>query len=175
MSTEKKYTFLQMLLVGGIALVTNLFVFYSLEVVKPAPRFENFCGDKEMSGNLTTEETCSMVGGQWVATTTVEEGMKTAGYCNATYTCQKDFQAAHEQHAGLAFLVLTAVGGILFVLSMFIKGSSVVSNGLGLGGLISIFLGSVTNWSYLYPLVKVGLLGALLALILWFAWNKFKD
>lgn len=176
MSTEKKsYTFLQMLLVGGIALVTNLFVFYSLEVVKPAPRYETFCGDKEVGSNIVTEETCGTVGGQWIVSAPIEGGMKTAGYCNSTYTCQKDFDIAHEKHAGLAFIVLTAVGGILFVLSMFIKGSSVVSNGLGLGGLISIFLGSVTNWSYLYPLVKVGLLGALLALILWFAWNKFKD
>lgn len=164
-----------MLLVGGIALVTNLFIFYSLEVVKPAPRFENFCGDKQMAGNLATEEACQAVGGQWLVTTEIESGLKTAGHCNATYTCQKAYDEAHEKHAGLAFIVMTAIGGALFVLSMFIKGSSVVSNGIGLGGLISIFIGSVTNWSYLYPLVKVGLLGALLALILWFAWNKFKD
>lgn len=180
MNPEKKgYTFFHVLLIGAIALVTNLFAFYSLEVVKPAPRFEQFCTEDLTLRTFNSESACTGVGGQWTATPLTETTAPTkgvaTGYCNATYTCQKTFEKANEEHAGLAFVVLTLFGGILFLFGMTIKGSSVVRNGLGLGGLISIFWGSIVNWSYLYPLVKVGLLGALLILILWFAWNKFKD
>lgn len=179
MNSEKRsYTFLHILLVGAIALVANLFVFYSLEVIKPSPRFENFCSEELTMRTFNTETACITAGGQWTATPiqdeTVMKGVA-GGYCNATYSCQKTFEKANEEHAGLAFVVLTTIGGILFIGSMILRGSSVVSNGLGLAGLISIFWGAVANWSYLYPLVKVGLLGALLILILWFAWNKFKD
>lgn len=182
MNPEKKsYTFFHVLLVGAIALLANLFVFYSLEVIKPSPRFETFCTEDLTLRTFNTENACTTAGGQWTATPlqdqtdqTVMKGVA-SGYCNATYSCQKTFEKANEEHAGLAFVVLTTIGGILFILSMIIRGSSVVRNGLGLAGLISIFLGAVTNWSYLYPLVKVGLLGILLVLILWFAWNKFKD
>ena len=175
---RKSYTFLHILLVGAIALVVNLFVFYSLEVVKPSPRFQDFCSEELTLRTYSTAVSCTEAGGQWTATPTqdVDAGKGiAAGYCNATYTCQKSFDKAHEEHSGLAFVVLTSIGGLLFILSMLIPGSSVVRNGLGLGGLVSIFWGSVSHWSHLYPLVKVGLLGALLVLILWFAWNKFKD
>lgn len=169
-----------MLLVGAIALIANLFAFYSLEVVKPSPRFQDFCTEDLTMRTFNSEDACVSAGGQWTATPLAQDAPVmnkdiASGYCNATYSCQKTFDKADEEHAGLAFVVLTIFGGVLFLLSMTIRGSSVVSNGLGLGGLISIFWGSVTNWTYLYPLVKVGLLGALLVLVLWFAWNKFKD
>lgn len=179
MNPERKgYTFLHVLLVGAIALIGNLFIFYSLEVVKPSPRFEDFCTEDLTLRTFNSEDACTTAGGQWTSTpiqdTTVTKDIS-SGYCNATYSCQKTFDKANEEHSGLAFVVLTIFGGVLFLFSMTLRGSSVVSNGLGLGGLLSIFWGSVTNWTYLYPLVKVGLLGALLALVLWFAWNKFKD
>lgn len=181
MNPEKKsYTFLHVLLVMAIALIANLFVFYSLEVIEPSPRFEEFCTEDLTMRTFNSASTCTDAGGQWTATPLtpqdIPEGKEVVGgYCNATYSCQKEYEKTNEEHAGLAFVVLTTIGGILFVLAMITRSSSVVSNGLGLGGLISIFWGSVTNWSYLYPLVKVGLLGALLALVLWFAWSKFKD
>lgn len=181
MNEEKKsYTFLHILLIVAIAVVTNLFVFYSLEVVEPSPRYENFCTEDLTQRTFNTEEACVETGGQW--TSTPMQGEEAApqkgvaqGYCNATYSCQKTFEKANEEHSGFAFLVLITVGGLLFVASMILQGSSVVRNGLALAGLLSILIGSISNWTYLYPLVKVGLLGALLALILWFAWNKFKD
>lgn len=177
---NRSYTFLHILLVGAIALVANLLVFYSLEVAKPSPRFNDFCTEDLTLRTYNTETACTTAGGQWTATPlesqekAIPRGVAD-GYCNATYSCQKTFEKANEEHAGFAFIVLTTIGGLLFIASMLLRGSSVVQNGLGLGGLLSIFWGSVTNWSYLYPLVKVGLLGALFILILWFAWNKFKD
>lgn len=180
MNEEKRsYTFLHFLLVGAIALVTNLFVYYSLEVLKPAPTFNNYCSDDVTLRTFATEDTCVTAGGQWTATplapeSAVQQGT-TQGYCNNTYSCQKTYDKAQEEYSGFAFIVLTTIGGLLFIASLILSGSSVLRNGLALAGLVSIFWGSLANWSYLYPLVKVGLLGILLILILWFASNKFKD
>lgn len=177
---KKHYTFLQMLLVCAIALVVNLFVFYSLEAVKPAPRYENFCTEKITSVTPQSPDACTEMGGQWNAAAPEakmvpgDQAMP-AGYCNTTFSCQKDFDVANQKHSGLAFMVLTIIGGILIVLSFVLKGSSVVNNGLGLAGLISIFIGSTTNWTYLFPIAKVVLLGVVLVAILTFAWRTFKD
>lgn len=176
---RKRYTFLHILLVGAIALIANLFVFYSLEVIKPSPKFENICTEDITLRTFNSEDTCTGAGGQWTATpldaTVTGAKEVTSGYCNATYSCQKIFNKANEEHSSFIFVALTVFGGILFLFGITIKGSSVVGNGLSLAGLMSIFWGSIANWTYLYPLVKVALLGALLMLIVWFAWNKFKD
>jgi hypothetical protein len=162
--------FLRYVIVASIVLLCNLFIFQSLELAWPSPRYENFCTAEMTAKSFESEDSCREAGGKWSPAPGTNPG-----YCDATATCQKMFDTASKEYSGKAFVVLLVAGVVLLIAGVSLPGSSVVTNGLSAAGVISILLGALMHWSYMYPLLKIFLLGALLAGVIFLAWKKFKD
>lgn len=167
-------------LVVVIAILITLFLWQALEIVKPGPQYDQFCTDKIMAQDVSQEEACVAVGGKWEKTITSTDSPKEAtqevtGYCNATFTCQNQFDDATKAYSGSAFIILMIAGLVILLAGFLLHGSAVVTNGLLAGGILTIFTNSVNYWSYLFPWTKIALLGAALAVVIYFTWHKFKD
>jgi hypothetical protein len=157
----------------AIALLTILFLWQALELVKPSPKYDAFCTSKIQSKNLASQDACVQEGGKWEAVQGTPQGQ--TGYCNVTFTCQQNFDRAKKEYTSVAFIVMTLAGLVLVLIGMFLKGSQVVTNGLLFAGLLALFTGSVSNWSYMLAWSKALILAIALGIIIYFAWKKFQD
>jgi hypothetical protein len=165
--------FTRVLLISLIAILTTLFLWQALQIIKPSPEYENFCSSELLAKDVSTESACVEVGGKWERINSADKQI--SSYCNPTFSCQKEYEAASKEYSGVAFIILVSTGLILGLAGFLIRGSLVVTNGLLSGGVLTIFTGAVSHWSYLYPWAKVALLGLALALVLYTTWRKFKD
>jgi hypothetical protein len=165
--------FTKVLLISLIAILTTLFLWQALQIVKPAPEYDNFCAPDLFAQDISTDSACTELGGKWEKANPAAKDI--GDYCNVTFSCQKEYDVAAKEYSGIAFIILVSAGIILSLAGFLIRGSLVVTNGLLSGGVLTIFTGSVSHWSYLYPWAKVLLLGAALALVLYVTWCKFKD
>jgi hypothetical protein len=166
--------FTRALLVALIAILVTLFLWQALQIVKPSPKYENFCSQELLAKDVSTETSCVDIGGKWEKAP-AGASKEIEAYCNPTFSCQKQYDAAAEEYSGFAFIILISTGLILGLAGFLIRGSLVVTNGLLSGGVLTIFTSSVGHWSYLYPWAKVLLLGVALAAVLYGTWYKFKD
>ena len=88
-------------LIIAIIIVTNLFFNYVISLVYLEPAFNNFCPPEIYSKDYNNKNQCLANGGMWtenvipVSTTQInKDTSKVSGYCNATYTCQKNYDSA---------------------------------------------------------------------------------
>lgn len=175
--SQKKSSIVKWALILGIAIVTNLFISYAIQVLYPMPEFNNFCPEQQVNRAEETKETCLEVGGQW--TENVRKGSVTipepAGYCDTTYTCSKQFAEKNSVYNRNVFVVFVVVGILLLIGSVFLKGAEAVSLGLSFGGVLALIIGSVRYWSDMNDILRVVILGFALAGLIYVAWKKFHD
>lgn len=165
-------------LIASIVIVINLFFGYALSVIYKAPQFDLFCKNEQVVQPLTTKDACLNVGGQWTESTnqafvTDNQPQKVNAYCNPTFTCQKNYETAQQTYDRNVFVTLVAVGVIILVISFFVGANVVIANGLALGGVLSFIIASLRYWSSADDIVKVFILGAALASLIYIAYKKF--
>src|SRR6185369_7009050 len=177
MPQNKKSSFIKWALILSIAIVINLFVTYVVQVLYPMPDFTKFCPEKQVNRVIDTEEQCVSVGGQWNENDM--KGSPTApqpdGFCDATFTCQKQFTESTSMYNRNVFVVFIVAGIALLLGSVFLSGAEAVSLGLSFGGVLALIVGSVRYWSDMNDFLRVILLGIALAGLIYVAWKKFHD
>lgn len=163
-------------LVIGIIIVLNLFFTYAFALMYEAPEWDDFCA-VETRGQFNSQAECEAVGGLWQDyTTPVREGERElTGFCDATYTCQQEFQSAHEEYNKYAFIFMLIVGVAALTAGSFVAGSSVVSLGLTYGGVLSLIIAALRYWGDANNLVKLFILAVALGVLLWLGAKKFND
>ncbi|MCW1887988.1 MAG: hypothetical protein KIH67_000320 [Candidatus Moranbacteria bacterium] len=158
----------------GIVILINLFVTYAIQVVYPEPEYDQFCKMDQVNQVYEDKQTCVDNGGQW--NEAMGEGVtKQEAYCNNNFTCSQDFDAATSIFSRNVFIVFVVVGLLLLVGSLFIPGSSLITQALSLAGVLALIIGSLSYWSDMNDILRLIVLGVALVTILYFAWKKFED
>ena len=175
--TTKKSAVIKWALILAIAIVTNLFVSYAIQVIYPEPVYESFCPEKQVNKAIESEEACVAGGGQWNENVApaIESLPVSKGYCNEDFVCSQQYEDALSLYNRNVFIIFVAVGILLLVGSVFLSGSQATSLGLSFGGVLALIIGSVRYWSDMDDILRVILLGVALSALLWLAWKKFQD
>lgn len=179
---KKKPAFVKWALVLGIAIVTNLFISYVVQVLYPEPLYNDFCPESQVNKVIETEKACLEVGGQWnegsMKEVVNQQGVtlpQVSSYCNVYFTCSKQFDDAHALYNRNVFMVFIVAGILLLLGSVFLIGSETVSLALSFGGILALIVGSVRYWSDMDDILRVVILGVALAGLVYVAWKKFRD
>ncbi|MFZ2299868.1 MAG: hypothetical protein WAW00_01885 [Candidatus Moraniibacteriota bacterium] len=180
-SGMKKSSIIKWALIVGITIVVNLFITYLVDVIYHSPEFTDFCPESQVNRAIETEAACLEIGGQW--NENIEAKSMTpqitvpvpAGYCDANYTCGKQFADVMKVYNRNVFVVFTTLGILLLIGSVFLQGVEAVSLGLSFGGVLSLIIGSTRYWSDMNDILRVILLGIALASLIFVAYKKFKD
>ena len=177
---EQKSKVLKWSLIIGIVVVLNLFFNYTLSLVYSNPEYTKFCPQKQVVESPQTKAQCLEIGGQWVENTyPAPAGIKTApektSYCNAEFTCGKNYEAARNSYEKNVFIALVALGVLSLAVGLFLRGNDAISSGLSLGGVFSFIIASMRYWSSAQNLIKVSILAVALIALLWLAFKKFQN
>lgn len=178
---KKQSSIIKWTLIVGIMIVVNLFITYLVDVIYPAPEFTDFCPEQQVNRAIETEAACLEIGGQWnenIEAKNITPQITVpvpAGYCDATYTCGKQYEETMKVYNRNVFVVFIIAGILLLIGSVFLKGAEAVSFGLSFGGVLALIIGSVRYWSDMDDILRVILLGIALAGLIYVAWKKFKD
>lgn len=180
-SPKKASGFVKWALVLGIAIVINLFLTYAVRVAYHEPAYEDFCPEKQVNEAIETKEACLEIGGQWNENVDVKyPGQPTVvpqpeGYCDATFTCRKQFEDVNKVYDRNVFVVFVIAGILLLAGSAFLAGAEAISLGLSFGGVLALVIGSIRYWSDMDDILRVIILGLALIALIWIAYKKFRD
>ncbi len=182
--TKKQSRVLKWSLIIGITIVLNLFFNYAISLIYPSPTFTAFCPDTQVVNPPATKPECLKVGGQWNESTVAPEKItptapakpaQVSGYCNATYTCQKDFDTSYKAYERNVFIVLVILGVLSLLCGLFLNITEAVTLGLTLGGVLSLLIASGRYWSEAGNILKVIILLIALIALIWVGIKKFKE
>ncbi len=169
-------------LIIALVIVLNLFFNYALSLVYPAPKYEAYCPTEQVINPPTTSAKCVEVGGQWTQNTYPKVDSngeviapQVQGYCNPTFTCQKDYDAVRKVYERNVFVILVVLGVVSIAVGMMLKAVDVVSIGLSFGGVISLIIASMRYWSEAENILKVIILGVALVVLIWLGIKRFKN
>lgn len=199
MSNHKQNTFLSWLYDGalfvGIVGVLLFFVNYGLELLYPAPEYDDFCDDRTVQpADDLTQKQCEAIGGRWqsqnfpipaesqstagTATGTVTTTATTttqAGYCERDYVCRQEYNAAQITYDRTAFAILSVLG--LLVASWgFVYGTgSILGASAAAGGILLILVSTVRFWDQAESWLQFGLLFLILIVFIYFGYQREQD
>lgn len=172
-----------------IAVLFSIFVFATINAVYPQPEYNDYCkygdaakpirapGDEKCADfkSATEDETKQCVDQEgYIAYKYDEYGCPKNYYCEF---CQRDLDKANEKYNFVSFIIsaifaLIAVGVGLYLPAQ--KGSlnEWVGTGFMLGGLITLFAGTIMVYGELHRFVKPVVIFAELVIVLWLSYKK---
>lgn len=160
-------------LIIGIVIVLNLFYNYTLSLVYSAPEYLAFCQQKQVNLAPENQDQCVTSGGAWTELPKPVKTGEPAGYCDQTYTCNQKFQDSSKIYDRNVFITLVVLGVLTFALSLIFAGSEVISVALSIGAVLDFVVASLRYWTRADDLIKVFILGVVLAVLVWIAIKKF--
>jgi hypothetical protein len=170
----------------AIVVVLNLFFNYTINLLYHAPEYNDFCPSELYNKAYVDKDSCLSDGGQWTETVNPPDfnaNTKVAtpvtpsitGYCNPTFTCQKDYDEAQKLYNRNVFVILFVLGVLSIVVGAFTTNIQVISLGLSFGGILSIVIGSIRYWSNMQDWLRVIVLALALVVLIWIGIKKLKD
>ena len=106
---------------------------------------------------------------------TPELVMPVSSYCNATYTCQKQYEEAMKIYNRNVFVIFVIAGILLLAGSVWRPLAGVISLAFSFGGVLAFLIGATRYWSDMDDVLRVLILGAALASLISLVWKKFKE
>lgn len=171
--------FVRWALLVGIVVILNIFFSVVLALAYPAPQYDAFC--PQIPITPTSATTCDAQGGVWTdngqpkPVPTVNGATVPSAYCDTSTKCQKPYQAALDQHALHAFIVMVSLGVVALLLGLISIGSSIVSSGLSYGGVVALVIGSTEYWGSAGNWIRLAIATAGLLVLLYIGWKRFRD
>jgi len=180
---NKAPRFFKWVLALAIVIVLNLFFAVAVRVLYEEPMHEDFCNAARITAPLDTKEMCEAVeiGGEWQYSTgpravkPVIGEVIADGWCNADFTCWKEYDDALAFYNRNAFVILVILGLVSIGIGYMFAASASVSLGLSLGGVVSLIIASVRYWSHMDEYLHLVILAVALILLIWFGIKKFRD
>ena len=176
-TTTHQPKFVRWALMLGIVVILNIFFNVVIALLYPAPEYNNYCPNIQSPVTVTDAVTCDAQGGVWnvyqkdaAPTTPV-----TSGYCDMYAKCQKPYQAAVDQHALYAFVIMVSLGVVALVAGFLPIGSSIVSSGLSYGGVLAFVIASIQYWGSAGNWIRLGISAVGLTTLIYIGWRKFRD
>ncbi len=170
--------FVRWALLLGIVVILNIFFNVVLALAYPTPEYNDYC-PVQPSVVPTEQAACDAAGGAWTAYVPAPApdatSPKTTGYCDMYAKCQKPFQAAVDQHALYAFVLMTGLGAIALIAGFMPIGSSIVSSGLSYGGVVALIIGSAQYWGNAGNWIRLAIATVALVALLYIGARRFRD
>lgn len=189
MTHPKLHTIQSIALAAAIIIVLNLFINFGVRAFYKAPAYEDFCPAEKANRAYEDKAACETVGGLWyepgsqgsphgpypVRPSPLKgEIEEPKGWCDAYFTCNKEFQEASSVYNRNVFIVLVIAGLIALMAGFLVRQSAAVSSGLIFGGVLSFIVGTVRYWSDMQEYLRFVILGIALAVLLWIGIRKLK-
>jgi hypothetical protein len=175
----------QRILTVAIAILFVLFIGFGIDTFYKSPRYDDYCKQqynpypiKEVKVNCTGEPVQTQ---KLIDNCTVQKGYLNPIYddngCVASYyceTCGNSFDEANKSYNGVVFTVALIIGIIAMIVAIILKNDTVSPGILG-GGFLTILYGTIRDWSNLGDYLRLALLGAALAILIWIGYKKISD
>lgn len=176
----------------AIIIVFNLFINYGIDTFYKAPKYDNFCKPEVVRQAIASKEKCDSIGGLWsenvyykgvmkdnqqVATAPVPAGQvaEPAGWCDASFKCQKDFDSTANVYRRNAFIIWVIAGLAAIMASFFLMAVEAVSTAFVFAGLVSLIVGTIGYWSAMQDYLRFVILGLVLAVLIYIGYKKLKE
>jgi hypothetical protein len=176
----KKYSpIIKWSLIIGIVIVINLFFNYAISLVYDAPKYDNYCKQEQVIKQISTQQECTAVGGQW--NPNVQYGVPVKGdyppegYCDQQFTCRSEYDVDRKAYERNVFVTLVVLGIILVAGSFALVFNWILSVSASMGGILSIIIASIRYWAEADNWLRVIILFVALCALIYFAVRKFKD
>jgi len=177
---DRQSRFVRTSLTVAIIVVMNLLFNYAVSFVYNEPQYDQFVTSSQVVGDITTEQQCVAVGGQWTVNIvppdpTVARSKSspvTTGYCDPNYTNQKKYDAAMTIYDRNVFITLVVLGILSIIIGSLIT-ISIIPAAFSWGGVLSLVIASIRYWSSADKLFKVIILACALGILIWLAVKKF--
>lgn len=172
----------------AIALLLNLFINYGISVFYKAPQYNDFCTDQFRNGpyaakpydfqqqNCTPitisedlQKNCAEQKG-YISYRYNSTGCPTEAFCEI---CGTRFDDTNQRRNSNVFIILVVFGVTAIIAGILLKAEA-VANGFLVGGVLSLIIAAIRNWGQLQDVFKFGILGAVLALLIWIGYKKIK-
>ncbi len=167
-----------------IAILFSLFSFSIVDVIVERPNYEDFCGiEKRPLEPIRDSSDCPSFKGPTTEQRRAcneNKGIIEYSYdefgCPVSFECNKcrgEFEAASKQHRLVGFIITSIMGIIAVIVGLYVKSEEEIVewifSGILIGGLISIFIGTMFYFSDMGRFVKPFILLAEMDLIIWVA------
>ena len=177
----KRFGWIQASVIVAIVIVMNMFFNYAISLIYTEPQYDTFCPTDVYNKAYNTSAECVANGGAWSeqavpmpasANQTAPIKTQITGYCNPTYTCQKNYDSSHTLYDRNVFIILVALGVLALVAGAFVE-IPLLSVAFSWAGVLSIIIASIRYWSNADNLIHVLILAAALGALIWLAVKKF--
>ncbi len=182
----------KILIIFIIAVLFSVFVHALIEAVHPSPEYEDFCEENfrfakpisqvekkdcaEFTGPTENEETNCRENNGGIQYTYDEYGCPEKWKCE---TCQYDYNEARTYHNFIVFIISSIFGLIAIILGLYIPISKNpvnhwVSTGFMLGGLITLFIGTIRYFADMGRYIRPAVILIELIIVIYIAYKKIK-
>ena len=196
--------FKHVLLAIAIAIVFVFFVGFGIASFYKAPKYEDFCVQREFKEALTKDK-CEADNGKWVSYEGYDRGIPKPAIAgnqllctkfdekgkNVTLNCETIDQITQSGYCDLDFycredfdktrekynrnVFIVATGiGIIILIVGFALKMASVSAGLMGGGVLTILYGIIRYWTDLPDYGRFIILGIILAILIWLGYKRIK-
>ena len=188
--TTSKFDIRKIGLIFIIAILFTVFVFTSIDAVYPTPNYNDFCEErfiekpvvykdradcKEIKGPSETETKACTDKKRQIAYEYDEFNCPKSYSCE---TCQNEYDTAREEHSFVVFIISAIFALIAIIIAFYLPTSSRLNEWIGtgflLGGLLTLFFGTIMVFGDLHRFVKPPIILAELILVIFLAYKKIK-
>ncbi|OGG94231.1 hypothetical protein A2609_02920 [Candidatus Kaiserbacteria bacterium RIFOXYD1_FULL_47_14] len=179
--TQQHPKFVRWALMLGIIVILNVFFTVIVALAYPAPEYNTYCPNIQEKTAPADAVICDAQGGIWNAYAPAPVSdvslpkVTTTGYCDMYAKCQKPYQAAQDQHALYAFVLMIGLGIVALVIGLIPFGSSIISSGLSYGGVLAFIIGSIQYWGTAGNWIRLAISAVGLIALLYIGWRRFRD
>ncbi len=140
--------FRKLLVTLVIAILFAILVNTTIQAIHPQPDYNDFCGEKVVGPYPTNYET----------TQTAEQKKAMDEYNAKSRECQERLSTAQKEFDYVVFITSSIAGIVAIVAGLYVSvqtpvGMSIAS-GLLLGGLFTLFFGTMSSWGNIGAVVK---------------------
>jgi len=167
-----------------IAILYGFFSFSIVDMVIERPDYEDFCGAESRSIRIVREsEDCpSFIEPTEADFEDCEKRKGDIQYISDSYGCHESFEcstcrALHEEaekeHSFYGFIITSILGVLAIIVGLYVKSKTDIVEGIFsgflIGGIVSIFIGTISYFEYMDRFVKPFVLLAEIAIIIFIA------
>ena len=161
-----------------IAVLFSVFSFSIIDLIIEQPEYSDYCNDTYRSINIKEEDCanysipqediieCNNINGN--IDYIYESNCLIGNFCN---TCFLEYDAAMIEHKRVGFIVTSLLGLISVISTLYITSKKEfiewIYSGFMIGGIITIFIGTMSYFNYMNLIMKPFVMIAEIGLIIW--------
>mgnify|MGYP001604131261 CR=1 FL=1 len=163
----------------SILIILNVFFNVGIDTFYKMPQYDKYCPQDLWVDQPTDATTCAEEGGMWRDDPYMEsktpQGVAIKGYCDVSYTCNQTYNDDLSVYNRNTFIILTALGAVTIVVSIFLTLPSAVASGLLYGGVLSLIIGTMRYWGNMDEYLRFAVSGIVLLVLVLIGIRKMKD